>query len=156
MLTIYVGDSRNVVRRIRCDHCNGNVEASALRRHVAEMIGYTFTKTRRESGSRRIRLNLPEPQGGEQVISDYLRSAVWKYILCESYEEAHDFQWYCIDRLRPHLNSGKKKWDERNAERYLRLLNNLVASTGYSYTRLDQNQTGPGVYVLYHSNYPGP
>ncbi len=30
---IYVGDSRDVVKRILTNHCKGNVEASALRKH---------------------------------------------------------------------------------------------------------------------------
>jgi ADP-ribosylglycohydrolase len=49
MLVIYVGDSRDVIKRIRKDHCgNGtNVEASALRERVAENKGFQIKKTNR-------------------------------------------------------------------------------------------------------------
>ena len=37
---IYVGDSGKVMSRLRSNHCRGNVEASALRKYVAEAMGY--------------------------------------------------------------------------------------------------------------------
>jgi hypothetical protein len=39
MFVIYVGDSKNVVNRIRTNHCSGNVEGSAMWRHIAEAKG---------------------------------------------------------------------------------------------------------------------
>ena len=65
MIYVYVGDSRDVVKRIIVCHCNGNVEASALRKAVAEAMGYRLKKSRRESGSIRVRIDLPNPNEGE-------------------------------------------------------------------------------------------
>ena len=122
MLTIYIGDARDVVKRIRSNHCSGNIEASALRKHIAIKKGYTLSKTRRHSSSMRIRLNLPDPRIGEQAISNYLRSGIWKFVFCSSYVEAHDFQWYAIGKLRPLLNVTCNIWDRRQDTRYANLL----------------------------------
>jgi len=50
MKVIYVGDARDVVKRIQNNHCGGNVEASALRKAVAEAMGYSLKRTRARSG----------------------------------------------------------------------------------------------------------
>jgi hypothetical protein len=41
---IYVGDGSNVTARILTCHCAGNVEGSALRKHVAECMGFHSRK----------------------------------------------------------------------------------------------------------------
>ena len=51
MKTIYVGDSKDVVKRIKNNHCSGNVEASAFRKHLAVAMGYKLKKTKIETGS---------------------------------------------------------------------------------------------------------
>jgi hypothetical protein len=96
---VYVGDAKDVVKRIRSDHCNGNVEASALRKSVAIAKGYLLKKTKRPSGSTRIRIDLPVPRKGETCISGYIQSSEWRFVLCASSMEAKDFQWYAIDQL---------------------------------------------------------
>jgi hypothetical protein len=154
MLIIYVGDSKNVISRIHDNHCNGNVEGSALRKHVANAKGYTFTRTRRESGSIRVRLDLADPQMGEKDISDYICSGFWKLLFCPSYNEAHDFQWYLIDKLDPVLNETRKPWDEQNDGQYAKLLTALTASPSYACNRLKGQQKEPGVYVFYHNTTP--
>jgi len=47
LMIIYVGDSKDVIKRIRTNHCKGNVEASALRKYVAEALGYRIKITKR-------------------------------------------------------------------------------------------------------------
>ena len=44
---IYVGDSHDVTKRIGTNHCSGNVEASPLRKAVAEAMGYPLKHTKR-------------------------------------------------------------------------------------------------------------
>ena len=154
MIAIYVGDAMDVVKRIRSNHCSGNVEGSALRRHIAENIGYQIKNTRRSSGSYRVRLDLPNPKTGEHIITVYLRTGLWKFILCDSYEEAQDFQWYVIDMLKPLLNVRHDIWKRENIVRYQPLITKLTSSSGMTYVRLKNIVSGPGVYVLFHEKAP--
>ena len=66
MLCLYVGDARDIVKRILTNHCTGNVEGSAFRKAVAEAIGYNLTYTKRKSGSMRVRIDFPNPREGEK------------------------------------------------------------------------------------------
>lgn len=50
----YVGDTNNIIIRIRTDHCSGNVEGSAFRKLVAETLNLEIVKTRRASGTTRV------------------------------------------------------------------------------------------------------
>ncbi len=150
MIAIYAGDARDVVKRIRSNHCSGNVEASALRRHIAENMGYRIKSMRRPSGSYRVRLDMPNPKTGEQIISAYVRTGLWKFILCDSYEEAQDFQWYVIDILKPLLNVRHETWSAENMVRYQGLITKLTSSSGMTYVQLKNTVSGPGVYVLFH------
>jgi len=149
-MIIYVGDARDVIKRIRTNHCSGNVEASALRRHVAEAKGYKIKSTKRLSGSMRVRINLPNPQNGEMDVSNYIRSGEWKYVIWNSYAEANDFQWYVIDQLKPLLNKDHKSWDPENRQRYQSLLTRLTSSPPLNCDQLHGMRSGPGVYVFYH------
>jgi len=154
MLTIYVGESKDVVNRIRSDHCSGNVEGSALRKYIAIEKGYTLNKTKRQRGCTRIRLNLPDLGIGEQAISDYLRSGIWKLVFCSTKEEARDFQFYVIEKLRPLLNKNLRNWNGQQHARYAKLLTELTNSIGYRYSELPGQTKSPGVYVLYHNKMP--
>lgn len=94
MHVIYVGDSGNVTKRIRPDHCRGgDVEGSALRERIAERKRYPIKKTKRLSGSEQKRLDLPDPRVGEREITLYVKSGKWRYVVCAPNEEARDFQW---------------------------------------------------------------
>jgi hypothetical protein len=150
MIAIYAGDATDVVKRICSNHCSGNVEGSALRRHIAEKIGYKIKSTRRSSGTYRVRLDLPNPKTGEQLISAYVRTGLWKFNICDTYEEAQDFQWYVIDKLKPLLNVRHDTWNPENIVRYQLLMSELTASPGMTYMRLKNIVSGPGVYVLFH------
>lgn len=150
MRVIYAGDAGDVVKRIRSNHCGGNVEASALRRHIAENMGYTIINTRRSSGSYRVRLDLPDPKAGEQDISAYLRTGMWKFVICDSHEEAQDFQWYVIDVLKPLLNVRHKIWNRENLVRYQALLAELTSGPGMNCDQLKNTASGSGVYLLFH------
>lgn len=150
MLCIYVGDSRDVIGRILTNHCAGNVEGSAFRKAVAEDMGYRTTGTRRPSGSMRVRLDLPNPRTGEATITQYVRSGGWRYVVCKSYDEAHDFQWYAIDHLAPLLNKDRKSWSKAQLSRYQQLLGLLKGSPLLSCGQVRGGQSGPGVYAFYH------
>ena len=154
MLVIYVGDARDVIKRVRSQHCAGNVEASALRKHIAVAKGYPLSTTRRASGSSRVRLALPDPSKGEQEISAYLRTGTWKFAICDSYEEAHDFQWYVIEQLNPLLNVSRKPWGVQHQARYAALFGLLESIPRLDYSQLGEARSGPGVYVLYHEVPP--
>ena len=147
-ILLYVGDSRDVVKRILSTHCTGNVEGSALRLAVAEARGYPIAREKRPSGSTRIRIAVPGPRQAEHEISAFIRSCAWRYVLCATYEEAHDFQWYAIDRLRPQLNKERKPWMAAKASRHAQLLESLLAQPAAPCTDLDRRKSGPGVYLL--------
>lgn len=153
-MIIYVGDSRDVIKRIRTNHCGGNVEASAFRRHVAEAKGYEIKSTKRSSGSTRVRIALPDPKVGEENVSDYIHSGKWRYVICNSYVEANNFQWYAIDQLKPILNKYCKLWNHGNLQRYQILLNQLIDSYLLSCDQLYGIQSGSGVYIFYHQQRP--
>jgi len=154
MLVIYIGDANDVVKRITTNHCRGNVEGSAFRYHVAEKMGYKIKMTKRVSGNVRKRIDLPDPRIGEKVISEYIKSCAWKFVLCDTYDEAHDFQWYVIEKLQPLLNKDYKSWDTTKSEQYQILLSKLIASPLLICDELRIEHTGPGVYAFYHQNEP--
>lgn len=151
---VYIGDSGDVVKRIRTNHCSGNVEGSAFRLHVAAAMGFTTIRTKRPSGATKVRLDLLDPLGGERAITQYARSGVWRVLLCDSYHEAHDFQWYAIDDLKPALNRDFRAWEQANRERYAQLLQVLLESNAVPYNRLPELRSGPGVYAFYHDRLP--
>ena len=131
-----MSDAKDVIKRIQTNHCSGNVEASAFRRHVAEASDYRIKSTRRISGSTRVRIDLPDPRTGEMDISDYVHSGVWRYVICGSYDEAHDFQWFTIDQLKPLLNKNRKPWNRANLQRYQALLHKLTTSSSLNCDQL--------------------
>jgi len=151
---IYVGDGRNVTARILTCHCSGNVEASALRKHVAHAMGFRLAKTRRPSGTLKIRLDIPNPRLGEARITSYVRSGSWKYVLCASYEEANAFQWFAIEALNPLLNRDRRASDALRIERFKDLLANLERSGPYPFSEIRRLPTGLGVYALCHATEP--
>jgi hypothetical protein len=153
-LCIYVGDSRDVVRRLGKDHGGGNVEASALRKHVAEEMGYQLTRTRRPSGSTRVRIAVPNERSGELRVTAYIHAGGWKYVLCRSYDEASDFQWFAIERLNPLTNRLRHTWRRLELPRYEALLSVLEASRLVDFGDVNSLESGPGVYVLYHDRPP--
>jgi len=153
-MVIYVGDTQDVINRILTNHCRGNVEGSALRRHVAQAIGYGIKSTKRPSGSTKVRIDLPDPQKGETDVSNYIRSGKWRYVICNSYEEAHDFQWYVIEQLKPLLNKNYQPWNRNNLQRYQILLTQLTNCPALSCTQLRGMQSGSGVYALHHQQKP--
>lgn len=156
MNTLYVGDGKKIRTRVRRQHCSGNVEGSALRSHVAEQMGCKLCITIRPSGTRRKRLDLPEPSTGERHISEFIRSGQWQYVGCDSYDEAHDFQWYVIEALNPCLNAERSTWKAANSERYAELLKRLSEMPPLGFGQLCSLPEGPGVYVLYHDQLPTP
>jgi hypothetical protein len=147
-------DARNVVDRVRSNHCSGNVEGSALRKHVAEHKGYRLAVAKRANGTPKVRLDLPYPREGEKEISSYIRSGKWRYCLCDSTTEATDFQWYVIEKVNPLLNVERRSWNENSGPKYEGLLRKLVTSRHFTCDELKIEPTGPGVYVLYHNVRP--
>jgi hypothetical protein len=154
MHCVYVGDSRDVRRRLTRDHRGGNVEAFAPRRHIAESMAYALTRTKRASGNTRVRIAAPSERSGELRVSEYIRSGCWKHVLCRSYDEASDFQWFVIDRLAPLTNRRREAWQTSELPRYAILLAALEASPCVAGSGLGDVGSGPGVYVLYHDQLP--
>jgi hypothetical protein len=147
MRAAYVGDASNLRARVR-QHCGGNVEASALRKHVAAELGLGLTRERRASGSTRTRIDLPAPKEGERQVSAYLGEGVWRAVVCASAEEARDAQWFAIDALAPYLNRERRVWDACLEPRYAGLLTRLREGEarpcgGASWP------TTPGVYAFW-------
>ena len=154
MHAIYVGDSRNVQKRIKINHCSGNVEASALRRHIAQAMGYRLKRENRPSGSTRVRIDLPDPSDGERRISDYMRSGKWRVITCDNYELANDFQWYVIDRLKPRLNRDRKEYPKAMTTLFERMFQKLLESRMLNCSTIGRSEPKSGVYVFYHQEIP--
>jgi hypothetical protein len=154
MHTIYIGDSENVLKRIKRNHCNGNVEASALRRHIAEAMGYKLKREKRPSGNTRIRIDLPVSLKGEKEISDYLRQGKWRVVTCDSYQLAKDFQWYAIEQLKPRLNRDRREYPKTKVAFFQKLLQQLAGSSFLDCNTIDETKSKPGVYILYHQEIP--
>ena len=154
MMIIYVGDSKDVYKRIRTNHCNGNVEASALRRYIAEAMGFKIRRQRRSSGSVRVRIGLPDPHKGESAISTYIYQGKWKILLLEDYTVAHDFQWYLIENLKPLLNREGRQYQTDKSQRYGGLMKQLTSSPFVDCNGLDNVYSGPGIYIFYHEQKP--
>lgn len=88
------------------------------------------------------------------MVTDYIRSGKWKFLICDSVEESKDFQWYVIDKLKLKLNRRRKLWKKINEEKYKGILRTLDSSQTYLFEELRNSKTGPGVYVYYHTNEP--
>jgi hypothetical protein len=154
MNTLYAGDARDIVARICANHGAGNVEASALRRYVARVMGLEFTRTRRPSGSTRLRINLADPRVGEKAISAFIRSGWWRLALCESYEEATALQWFTIEVLQPAWNTDRRPPAAGSDQRFKGHLRQLVTSPLLPFTEVRTQHSGPGVYIFYHVQFP--
>ena len=154
MQVIYVGDSSNLRKRIRTNHGGGNVEGSAFRKHLATAFGYGIARTKRESGTFRVRLDLPDPRVGERQITDYVRGGHWKVVACDTDEEANAFQWFAIERLSPKLNRDRRDWDRRLASRFESLETALAAVIPVAWSEVNSLPEEPGVYVFLHDCLP--
>ena len=138
----YIGDSSKIKNRVR-QHCIGNVESSALRKTIAE--------EKRPSGSRK---KTVKPLSAEKLISDYIQSGNWKVISCQTVEEARDFQWYGIDKMRPPLNKYMQFWGLNNESTYQALLNEMLDSEFIEFASTPNITREPGVYSLWHEHSP--
>lgn len=155
MRVVYVGDAGDLRKRLR-QHCGGNVEASALRKHVAHAMGLGLSRETRANGkSVRVRIDLPDPAEGEGRVSAYLREGTWRVVACVSAEEARDFQWFAIDRLNPTLNRERRMWVAEAEARYEELIDRLRNGACGACGAGDW-PTAPGVYTLWHDRSPGP
>ena len=146
----YVGDSKNLRSRVR-QHCNGNIESSALRKTIAKEMGFEIIKSIRPSGSRKISL---KSDHYEQVVSDYIQSGNWRVITCPSGEYAREFQWYAIDLLRPHLNKYMQFWNTGSEDEFANLLVLLQNSSIIPFASTLEIAKLPGVYSLWHERSP--
>ena len=151
MIAIYVGDASNLRRRIR-QHSRGNVEGSALRKHVAEALGYGLARTRRPSGSTRVRIDAPDPRAAEQQVSNYIAGGAWRWVACTSKEKAQVLQWAAIEALGPVLNRDRRP--PRADGRLQELAAELASASAVPHPSADPPDS-PGVYALYHDAPPG-
>ncbi len=154
-MIIYVGDGGDIIKRIKTNHCSGNVEGSAFRRIVARSKGFVLSSEQRPSGSARVRINSENPLRDEAVVSDYIKSGSWRVVECATSDEARDFQWFAIDRLQPACNVAAKPWDSRRAKRYDKLLRELLAAPALSFVEVRSSSLkSPGVYMFEHVHRP--
>lgn len=150
MIAIYVGDASDLRRRIH-QHGRGNVEGSALRKHIAEALGYSLARTRRPSGSTRVRVDATDPRAAEQQVSDYIARGAWQWVACASKEEARALQWAAIEALTPVLNRDRRT---HPSTEWLRdLVAALAAAPAVPHASADPPGL-PGVYVLRHATPP--
>jgi hypothetical protein len=155
-MNIYIGDGSQIRRRIRNEHCGGNVEGSSLRKPVARAMGYNFTQERRISGSLKVRLDLPNPAIGEQQITNYVRTGVWKFVVCPPGVKAKDFQFYAIQNINPPpiLNINQGTWPANMQAIYQQMLNQLINCQAHNYDQTVNIPNEPGVYLFIHDNKP--
>jgi hypothetical protein len=149
-MRLYIGDTSNLNRRIRTNHCSGNIGGSALRRHAAIARGYAIINERRLTGTIRRRLDLPNPRLGESYITTYIRTGVWKYVVCQDADEAKDFQYFAIQQLQPVLNIDEGNWNQQNLIHYQQLLQTLLDCPELTFGNLNIVPTLSGVYLLNH------
>jgi len=102
-----------------------------------------------------VRIDPSKLPDGEARLSRYIKAGSWKYVICDSYDEAHDFQWYAIETLDPILNSTRKVWNKAREFRYGELLDQLTSSAGCQAQNLRKVSPAPGVYLFIHTEHPG-
>ena len=146
----YIGDSNKIKNRVR-QHCIGNVESSALRKTIAEEMGFEIVTVKRTSGSRKKTVN---PLSAEKLISDYIQSGNWKVVSCQTVEEARELQWYGIDKMRPPLNKYMQFWDLNCETRYQQLLDVMLDSEFIQFASTLDITKESGVYSLWHEDTP--
>ena len=155
MLCLYVGYSRNFAFQQR--ETRGNVEGSQLRMYIAKEMGSNIKCTERPNGNTKKRIDLPNPQEGEDRVSEYICSGSWKYVICQSLSEAKDFKQYVIDQLEPRFNK-RQSWKREKLQRYEYLYSQLKMSKLLSYrelmVELSEKHPVPCVHVFYHEEIP--
>jgi len=155
-MNIYIGDGSKIKNRIRNQHCSGNVEGSSLRKHIAQAMDFTLTNQRRVNGSWRVRINLPNTIAGEQQITNYLRTGVWKFVVCPPEIDAKDFQFYAIQNINPTpiLNINQGMWQVNMQATYQVMLNELSNCPVHNYAQTANIPNEYGVYLFIHENNP--
>jgi hypothetical protein len=155
-MNIYIGDGSKIKNRIRNQHCAGNVEGSSLRKHIALAMGFQIVKEQRENGTWATRLGLPNLNNGEQLITKYMRTGIWKFIICPPGISAKDFQFYAIQHIDPAplLNINQGQWDVNMLKTYQILLNQLENCTAHNYNQTINIPNESGVYLFIHENEP--
>ena len=68
------------------------------------------------------------PRVVRDIPLDYIQSGNWKVVPCQTVEEARDFQWYGIDKMRPPLNKYMQFWDLNCENVYQELLDDMLTS----------------------------
>jgi hypothetical protein len=155
MKCIYIGDSGNISERVPTNHCSGDVEGSSFCKHVARAMGYPIGRMKRSrKNSTKLIITSTDSTIAKRNIKAYAKSGKWKFVLCADKKEAHDFQWYAIDRLNPKLNVDRRNWKQNQAQRYGQLLNSLIKCDLLDVSVLRHKAAGPGVYVHYNPIYP--
>jgi hypothetical protein len=154
---LYVGDSKNIASRIKTRHCSGNVKKSALRRHVADKIGFEVVKKPKISRFGReyqeIYISAPNRREAEKQVSAYIATGRWKFVECTSKDEAEDFQYYVIEKIIPVLNVLRYDYDHKNIDRYKELLKRLN-SCPWTDKKGGLFPCTPGVYVFGNDTMP--
>lgn len=149
MKILYIGDSGDIWKRVRKNHCSGNLRNSALRRHVAvDVLRLPVVQRKDLGGKSRMHFDHSSPETLEEKVSLWLQSRSWKHVTCFDKSEAVDFQYYAIEMLSPLLNAERRSWNLAQRTHYEELLGRLKESNVLSFCQLDQLPRSPGVYIL--------
>jgi hypothetical protein len=151
---LYVGDARNVRKRILNNHRRGNVESSILRKHIASKLGLKIKTELRTNGCYRIRIDEADKDSGEREISEYVKCGMWRVILVHTYEEAHELQWYIKGKLSPPFNRRIKIGEGLGGTNYGGVFQQLMESPLLGLDEIAKLKEGPGVYVFYNVRTP--
>jgi hypothetical protein len=154
MQVLYVGDARNVKKRILNNHGRGNIESSVLRKRIASKLGFKIKTELRAQGSYRIRIDEVDKNRGEKEISEFMKRGMWRVILVDTYEEAHELQWYIIGRLSPPFNRRTKIGEGFDGTHYGPAFQQLIDSPLLGLDDIAKLREGPGVYVFYNAWTP--
>jgi hypothetical protein len=148
MSLIYVGRSGEVGTRIK-QHSKGTVHQSPIRKWVSsewdELVASIPHRTAKGKPYRR--KSTGKELEGE--VSKYMQEGSWKAIPCKDDREAHDFEWYCVETLKPIVpDKTCKPLRKESSAGNKSLLDQLPDVAGRDQVR------GSGVYFFYHDELP--
>jgi hypothetical protein len=114
-------------------------------------MGFQLVKEQRENGTWRTRIGFPNPNDGEDRITNYVRTGKWKFIICPRGISAKDFQFYAIQHIFPipllYIKQGV--WDVSMLNTYQILLNQLedCIALNYNQTTIIPNESGVYLFI---------
>lgn len=152
-MNIYIGESENTYKRVY-QHFSASIEASVLRKDIAESRHYQINRVIREAGNVKVTLaNLAH----ERNITEYLEGGKWKFVICVNRAEAQDFKYFAISRLNPILNPARNGYLPANIDRCEQLLAELINCQEHTLNRRTLHAIPKlvGVHLFISDQNPG-